>query len=285
MDLTEFLSGGPLPLNILTIESSLYLLNLKKLYPNAALYAVTNYEEVINYKNYRNLNINWVLGRDIKIFPQKSFDIIIAESLFSHTKNSYDDLMAISRALKDTGFFLSTFKNIRYAPVLNEIKEGRFPFRDENLFAKDEVVKMLNDAIFKEIFFSPMEVDLKAQEIADNFMQAGFENYNNDLLTKTWMLKAAVSTSGALALKELYTKEIRKNLAKLLRRIEYDVEREKNLDIFWNFLEVENIFPDYLTGFIEEICVYKKSTLNLLLSSAKIRGKNDFVEAMNEALL
>ena len=274
-----------MPLNILTIESSLYLLNLKKLYPNAALYAVTNYEEVINYKNYRNLNINWVLGGDIKIFPQKSFDIIIAESLFSHTKNSYDDLMAISRALKDTGFFLSTFKNIRYAPVLNEIKEGRFPFRDENLFAKDEVVKMLNDAIFKEIFFSPMEVDLKAQEIADNFMQAGFENYNDDLLTKTWMLKAAVSTSGALALKELYTKEIRKNLARLLRRIEYDVEREKNLDIFWNFLEVENIFPDYLTGFIEEICVYKKSTLNLLLSSAKIRGKNDFVEAMNEALL
>lgn len=264
MDLTEFLPGGPLDINILTIESSLYLPHLSKNYPNASLFAVTDYEEVINYEKYKNLNVNWVLEKDIKIFPQKKFDIIVAESILTYSQNSYDDLMNISRALKDTGYFLSCFKNIRFAPVITEIKEGRFPFRNEKLYAKDEVVKMLNDAIFKEIFFAPMEVDLNAEDTAQNFVQAGFQNFNNDLLTKTWMFKASVSTSAAIALKELYTADVRKNLAKLLHRIEYDVEREKNIAALMELTEKEGIFPDYLLGFIEEICVHKENMLKIL---------------------
>ena len=267
MDLTEFMVGGPLELNILTIESSVYLPYLRRSYPNASLYAVTKYEEIINYPKYKNLNVNWILEEDIKIFPQKTFDIIIAESILTYTKNSYEDLMTINRALKETGYFLSSFNNIRYAPVIDEIINGRFPFRDEKLYAKDEVVKMLNDAIFKEIFFLPTKVglkvnseaDLNAKSIADDLIKMGFQNYNNDLLTKTWMFKASVSTASVLALKELYTNDIRKNLAKLLHRIEYDVEREKNLAALSKFIEKEHIFEDYLIGFIEEICVNKEN--------------------------
>lgn len=278
MDLRDFLSGGVLPLNILTIESSLYLPFLRENYPNANLFAITSYEEVVTYEKYQKLNINWSLNGDIKTFSQKYFDIIIAESVLTYSKNTYDDLMAISAALKETGYFLSSFKNIRFAPILNELKEGRYPFRDEHLYAKDEVVKMLNDAIFKEISFSPMEVDLKAQNIADAFINAGFENYNNDLLTKTWMFKAAATASSVLALKELYTKDIRKNLSKLLHRIEYDAERKKNIALLWDFIIAEHIFPDYLEGFVEEVCVYKESVFKILLESAKKRGLYDFVE-------
>ena len=284
MDLTEFLSGGLLPLNILTTESSLYLPRLRELYPNAKLFALTNCEEAVNYKKYRDLGVNWSLNENIKIFDERFFDIIIAESLLTYTKNSYDDLMNISRALKETGYLLSTFKNIRYAPVLNELKEGRFPFRDEKLYAKTEIVKMLNDAVFKEIAFLPMETDLSVKDTAKEFINAGFENFNDDLLTKIWMFKASVSTSSVLALKELYDKETRKNLAKLIRRVEYDIEREKNLENLWNFIEEHAVFPDYLLGFVEEICVYKESVLKILEKSAREKGLTDFSDAINEAL-
>lgn len=284
MDLTEFLPGGVLPLKILTIESSLYLPRLRELYKGAELFAITSYEEVVNYEKYKNLRINWALNKDIKNFEEKFFDIIVAESLLTYTKNSYDDLMGVSRALKDTGYLLSAFRNVRYAKILKELKEGRFPFRDEKLYAKDEVVKMLNDAIFKEISFSPMEVDEDAQNIAEEFIATGFYDYNNDLLTKSWMFKAAVSTSSVLALKELYDGETRKNLAKLLRRVEYDIEREKNLEELWFFIEKNQIFPDYLIGFIEEICVHKISVYKILEKSAKDKVLTEFLDAIDEAV-
>ncbi|MBP3722205.1 MAG: hypothetical protein J6I62_02995 [Selenomonadaceae bacterium] len=87
-----------------------------------------------------------------------------------------------------------------------------------------------------------------------------------------------------LALKELYDGETRKNLAKLIRRVEYDIEREKNLENLWNFIEENQIFPDYLLGFIEEICVYKESVLKILEKSAREKGFTDFSNAINEAL-
>lgn len=284
MDLTEFLSGGLLPLKILTIESSLYLPRLRELFPSAELFALTNYEEVVSHKKYKDLGVNWSLNEDIKIFNERFFDIIIAESLLTYAKNSYDDLMNISRALKETGYLLSSFKNIRCAPVLNELKEGRFSFRDEKLYAKTEIVKMLNDAVFKEIAFLPMEKDLSFKDTAEEFINAGFENFNDDLLTKIWMFKASVSTSSVLALKELYDKETRKNLAKLIRRVEYDIKREKNLERLWNFIEENSVFPDYLLGFIEEICVYRETVLKILEKSANEKGLTNFSDAIKEAL-
>lgn len=282
MNLMEFLSGGPLSLKILTIDSSLYLPRLRQIYPSSILYAMTDYEEIV--EKYKHLCVNWYLEKDMQNFHDNFFDIVISESVLTDTKNSYDDLMKINRSLKESGFFLGTFKNIRYAPILLELKEGRFPFRDEHLYAKDEIVKMLNDAIFKEIDFAPMERDLFSQNEADILVKLGFENYSDDLITKTWMFKAARATSAVLALKELYTEDTRKTLAKLLHRIEYDVEREKSLIYLWNLIEQEHIFPDYLLGFVEEITIYKKTTLKILYDYAKDNGIYDFATEIGEAI-
>ena len=284
MDLTEFLSASPLSLKVLTVESSIYLPQLRELFPKAKLFGITKHTEVINYPQYQNLNVYWTINDNVKIFPQDYFDIILAESVLNDTKNSYEDLMTISRALKDTGYFLGSFLNLRYAPILDELKEGRFPFRDEHLYAKDEVVKMLNDAVFKEIVFMPAAMDDENENTASSFAKAGFENYQQDLSTKIWMFKASRATASVAALKELYTKDTRKKLSRLLLRIEYDVNREENLALLWKLIDEERIFPDYLLGFMEEISIHKNETIKILLKSAKIRGLEDFASGMDEAM-
>ncbi|MBR3721947.1 MAG: methyltransferase [Selenomonadaceae bacterium] len=284
MDLCEFLSGGPSSFKILTVESSVYLPKLRELFPNGDLFAITKYSEVANYEPYKKLNIHFEISENVKIIQEKYFDIILGESLLTYAKNSYDELMAVSQALKDTGFFLGSFLNVRYAPILNELREGRFPFRNEKPYAKDEIVKMLNDAVFKEISFLPMEQNFQLDDMVSLFVKAGFENYNRDLSTKSWMFKASRSTAEVVALKELYTKEIRKELSRLLHRIEFGVNRNENLSALWNFIERERIFPDYLLGFIEEVSFDKRALRQILLLSAKKAGLEYFVSEIGERI-
>ena len=98
------------------------------------------------------------------------------------------------------------------------------------------------------------------------------------------MFKASRSTAEVVALKELYTKEIRKELSRLLHRIEFGVNRNENLSALWNFIERERIFPDYLLGFIEEVSFNKKTLCEILLLSAKKEGLEYFVSEIGERI-
>ncbi len=279
-DLLEFMASGPLPLRILTLESSYCLPQLRQRFPNGELCAMTSYEEVPGFPEYRGLDIRWEVGDYRSVgcsrYEKNSFDFILGETCLTHLWNSYDTLMEVSRLLKDTGHFLGSFLNIRYWRVLEELRQGRYPFRDQRLYAKDEVVKMLNDAIFKEIVFAPLLRFPEEREEAEAFSRMGFEDFNEDLVTKAWMFKASRSTAEVAALKELYAKEVRRDLSRLLHRIEYGVEAEESLASLWKLCAAERIFPDYLADFVHEVTVHEERVRDILGRSARASGLGDF---------
>jgi hypothetical protein len=59
-------------------------------------------------------------------------------------------------------------------------------------------------------------------------------------------------------LKGLYSPAVRKELARILHRIEYDVQRAENLERLQNLCEQEGIFPEYLQDFIAESCFHRE---------------------------
>ena len=285
-DLLEFMASGPLPLRILTLESSFYLPQLRQRFPNGELYAMTSYEEVPGFPEYRGLDIHWRIGdyrsMGLSSYEKDSFDFVLGETCLTHLWNSYDTLMEVSRLLKDTGHFLGSFSNVRYWRVLEDLRQGRYPFRDQRLYAKDEVVKMLNDAIFKEIVFTPFLRFPEEREEAEAFSRMGFEDFSGDLVTKAWMFKASRSTAAVAALKELYTKEVRRDLARLLHRIEYGVERDTSLAALWKLCAEELIFPDYLADFLHEIAAHEERVRAILGRSARALGLGEFAIAFEE---
>ena len=286
-DLLDFIAPGPAPLRILVLESSFCLPRLRERLPSAELHAVTSYEEVPGFPEFQGLDIQWSVADyrkegGVRATTGYSFDIVLAESCLEHLWESYDTLMSISRCLKDVGHFLGSFPNIRYWRVLSELREGRFPVRDRHLYAKDEVVKMLNDAIFKEIVFAPLSRFPEEAEGAKEFSRMGFEDFNGDLVTKAWMFKASRSTASVAALKELYGREARKELARLLHRIEYGIAREESLESLWVLCEKELVFPDYLADFVHEIAVHEKRVRELLRDSAKQHSLEDFFACFDE---
>ena len=225
---------------VLLIESEKYLQGVKKLMPNAQFVILESW--------------------DLPIEP-KIFDVIIAENALTYGENFYRRLAEINHLLKDSGFMLTQFFNVRFIGVLESLKRGIFSAQEERFWAKFDIVKILNDANYKEINFLPFQqIEIPAAEW-ENF---GFDNFNDDLNTKIWLVKASKCTAEVAALKELYTYETRAELSRLLHRVEYDIEPQKNLTAILELCRRENIFNEYLADFIEQTVIHKEKVFNLL---------------------
>ena len=265
-DLSHFLPEGPADDRWLLIDSSKYLKQLRQRLPKARITAVTRFEEVPDLREFRGLEIEWHV-LDYRLtelpIPDAAFDHILAENCLDEAYEPYETMLAISRKLTTVGRLYTQFTNIRYGGVLTALQQGQFPVRQQHLYAKTEIVRLLNDALFKEIHFMPGEQDDDdCNEIA--WQQAGFDDFSRDLATRVWLVRAERSTAAVANLKGLYDEKIRQQLARLLHRIEYDIDCKKNLAELRKLCEINGIFPEYLDDFIQEACIHQEKVRRLL---------------------
>ena len=73
----------------------------------------------------------------------------------------------------------------------------------------------------------------------------------------------------------MYTPEIREDLARLLRRLEYGVRVEESRGELWQLCQSQMIFPAYLASFIKEVVVHLNDLL-WQLSSWQEKLQQDF---------
>lgn len=182
----------------------------------------------------------------------KIFELIIAEEVLAVGENFYSTLLTFNHLLTDSGYLLTRFYNVRYVGVLEALRRGKFSNNERRLWAKADVVKLLDDAIYKEIHFMEGEQDLSAAE----WEAFGFDNFNDDLTTKIWLVKACKCTAEVAALKEVFTPEVRADLSRLLHRIEYNIDAEDNFRRLMELCDREGIFDDYLADFINQVVVH-----------------------------
>ena len=235
------------------IESEEILEDLRKLMPNAKILFLSAEKSELCEK----LRIDFLRGDYSKDLPTdpKIFDVIIAKEVLTFAPNFYRTLLELNHLLKDSGFLLTEFFNVRFVGVLEGLKRGAFPAREKRFWAKWDAVKILDDATYKEIRFLPGErVTDKNISEWKNF---GFDNFSDDLLTKIWLVKARKCTAEVAALKEIYTEEIRAELSRILHRIEYQIEVEENFSRLKNLCEKEKIFYDYLSDFTDQVVIHE----------------------------
>ncbi len=235
---------------VLVFESEKYLPALRELMPAARIALLTSEQtpKLLSACKKFRADIFTSLPTEPKIF-----DVIIAEEVLTFAQDFYRTLLEINHLLKDSGFLLTQFLNVRFVGVLENLRRGEFSTHEKRFWAKWDVVKILNDATYKEIRFLPGE---RAEISAADWINFGFDNFSDDLTTKIWLVKACKCTAEVAALKDLYTPEIRAELARLLHRIEYDIDAEKNLRALIELVRRENIFADYLTDFTEQTVIH-----------------------------
>ena len=266
-ELLDLLAPSAERLTILVVDGSAYLARLRELYPNAEIHAVTPYVEVAAHERLAALGVHMHIldwRRDPLPFAEETFDRIIAEFAIEYAYEPYDSLIALNRALKETGTLYTCYTNIRYHRVLAALRDGEFRVRgDRHLYAKPEIVRLLNDTLYKEIHFFAGERD-DDPSAGEAWAEEGFANFSDDLITRTWLVAASRSTAAATNLKLFFSQETRRTIARLLHRIEYDAASETAVMELHELSVREGVFYDYLSDFIAEICVHEEKVRAIL---------------------
>lgn len=227
--LLKFVPPNFLSVNVLVIDSPELLDDLRKLLPEARIAFMTTkrtpeLEKLCNEVRADLLIGNYLHG-ELPTAP-KIFELILAQEILSAGDTLYPTLLALNHLLTDSGAMLTRFTELEWT--------------------KARVVKLLDDAIYKEIRFLPDE----------NFC----------------LVKARKCTAEVAALKELFTDEIRAELSRLLHRIEYDIDVDENFLRLMELCDREGIFDEYLTDFINQVVVHSEAK-NFLRERAKTFGR------------
>ena len=271
-ELLDLLAPSPERLRILVVDGSAHLARLRELYPNAEIHAVTPYEEIAENEIVAALGVHWHIldwRCDPLPFAEETFDRIVSAFAIECAYEPYDALMALNRALKETGTLYTCYTNVRYHRVLAGLRDGEFRVRgDRHLYAKPEIVRLLNDTLYKEIHFFAGERD-DDPSAGEAWAEEGFANFSDDLITRTWLIQASRSTAAAANLKLFFSQETRRRIARLLHRIEYGIAAEESAEELRELCTHEGVFRDYLADFITEVCVHDgrvRRVLNDLLA-------------------
>ncbi|MBQ7630185.1 MAG: hypothetical protein IJS81_08255 [Selenomonadaceae bacterium] len=240
----------------LVIESEKYLPPLREIMPAAKIFLLTA-EPSPQLKIFcENLKVTVLDGDYLNgALPSESkiFDVIIADDFLNDSRNTYSVLAAMRELLTDAGFLLTQFFNARFIGMLESLRRGKFPTHEQKFWAKWDIVKLFNDAHFKELHFMPEKIfdaDVK------DWLNFGFENFNDDLLTKIWLVKACRCTEEVAALKEFYGEDVRAELSRLLHRIDSNIDVEENFAQLVKICRREKIFDAYLFDFIAQVVTH-----------------------------
>lgn len=264
--LLKFVPPNFLPVTVLLVEAAELLTSLRKILPAAQIAFMTT-EPTPKVK----LLCADARADFIAALPSepKIFELIIAPEVLTTGENFYATLMTFNHLLKDSGALLTQFRNVRFVGVLENLRRGRFSNNEQRLWAKADVVKLLDDAIYKEIHFLPAESENFSAEEWEAF---GFENFSDDLTTRIWFVKACKCTAEVAALKDLFTDETRAELSRLLHRIEYDLDAEENFLRLMELCDRAGIFDEYLSDFVNQVVVHAAAK-NFLRDRAENFGR------------
>lgn len=244
---------------VLVIEAEKYLSPLRELMPAAKITLLTSAPSYKADELCRKFKVDLMHGdylRGALPTEPKIFDVIIAEDCLSYSLDTYITLLELNHLLKDAGFLLTQFFNVRFIGVLESLRRGQFPTQEKKFWAKYDIVKLLDGAVYREIHFLPGE-QIKNSAV-DAWLNFGFENFSDDLLTKIWLVKACKSTAEVAALKEFYTEDVRAELSRLIHRVEYDIDVDENISRIKNLCQRENIFADYLNDFVAQVTTHEE---------------------------
>lgn len=280
--LLDFLQPEDFFETILVVESVEYLPSLRERYPSARIFAVVKDEDLVDKFDDLDVEFHILDYREERLpFTEEYFDAIIGDLTLEVVVNPQDIAAGFSMYLKQTGVWITSFRNIRHWSIIEKLMRGRFGGIVSRLYAKIEFERLCYASFYKEVRMMPV-VRQAPSGLIDKLIECGFENINDDLETEFWLIRAARSMPELSLLKSMYTVEIRKKLSTLLHRIEYGINVEENVEKFWQLYDEVGLFPDYTAAFIRSVVVHREEFYKSLIALSNRNEIEDILSAAEE---
>lgn len=252
--LTEFISGEDFFEKILVVESFAYLEPLREKFPASEIFFVTT--DDADFPDVKTFRLDY---REERLpFDAEFFDVIIGDLTLEVVTNPQDIAAGFSTFLKQTGCWLTSFRNIRHWKVLEKLMRGVFGGIVSRLYTRTEFERLLYASFYKEVQLLPLKKN-SPPEMLERLINAGFDNFDDDLQTEFWLVRANRSMPELALLKSMFTPEVRADLSRILHRIEYDVATEDSVKKFWQLFDAEGMFTDYAAAFIRSVVMHREN--------------------------
>lgn len=264
--LTDFIYGDDFFDKILIVESSEYISELAERFPDAEIFFVTPDEDFFDERvktcvlNYRD---------EILPFDEEFFDLIIGDLTLEVVVNPQDIAAGFSRYIKQTGIFLTSFRNIRHWKILEKLMGGWFNGIVSRFYTRTNFERLMIASFYKDVKFSPV-IKSAPPKLLSKLIDCGFENYGDDLEVEIWHVRAARSIPELSLLKSMYTADFRAEFARILHRVEYEIETADSVKNFWRLYDEVGMFENYAAEFINSVVIHKEKFFeNLRYYSAR----------------
>ena len=252
--LLDFVTGEDFFQRILVIESAAYLTELRGRFPTAEIFFVAAEAEV-DCPDVRTMVLDYCEER--LPFPEEFFDAIIGDLTLEVVTNPQDIAAGFSTYLKQTGCWLTSFRNIRHWTVLEKLMRGVFGGIVSRLYTRTEFERLLYASFYKEVRLLPLKKK-SPPELLERLIDCGFDNFDDDLQTEFWLVRASRSMPELALLKTMFTSEVRAELSRLLHRIEYGVATADSVEKFWELFDAQGMFTDYAAAFIRSVVMHRE---------------------------
>ena len=276
--LLSFLQPNAALLRVLVVESLSYLPELRRMFPRAELYAVTADMDAMEMDV--PAGVHWQILDYLSVplpYTRGYFDYIISDLTLEKADNPQDIAAGFSMFLKETGAFLTSFRNIRHWSVLKNLMEGHYYNIVSRLYTRAEFENLLYASFYKSIRVQQQKREAPTGLI-ERLVTAGFENELDDLETEFYFVRADRSMPELSLLKSMYTKAAREQMVRLIHRIEYDVDRAYSVQSLWALLDRLSVFPAYAASLVRETVVHTEPFYRCLAEHSV--GRNDFIYEM-----
>ncbi|MBQ6132019.1 MAG: hypothetical protein IJL12_06725 [Selenomonadaceae bacterium] len=276
--LMELIDGDDFFQRILVVESVDYIEPLHARFPLAKIFFVTTKEE--DAQKFPYVESFLLDYREERLpFPKEFFDAIIGDLTLEVVITPQDIAAGFSTYIKQTGCWLTSFRNIRHWKVLEKLMRGVFGGIVSRLYTNTEFIRLLIASFYKDFRMLPLKKNAPP-ELLERLITCGFDNLNDDLQVEFWLVKASRSMPELSLLKTMFTPEIRAEFSRILHRIEYDIATEDSVKKFWRLVDAEGIFTDYAAEFIRSVVIHRE---NFYRNVKKFSARAEFDEIIDKA--
>ena len=280
-ELLSFLVPDTSPLHILVVEGANYLLQLRQMFPRAELYAVA--AELDEPITQFPADVRWQMLDYLRIplpYQRGYFDYIISDLALEQAENPQDIAAGFAMFLKETGAFLTSFRNIRHWSVLQNLMEGHYYNIVSRLYARPEFENVLYASFYKNVRVQ-MQLRTAPDGLLERLTAAGFENHNDDIETEFYLVCAERSMPELSLLKSMYTSSERTQMVRLMHRIEYDVDLPASIHTLWEMVDHLSVFPAFIAALAHETVVHRETFYRRLLEHSL--GRSAYLHEMLDA--
>ena len=277
--LTKLIGGEDFFKTILVVESADYLEELRGRFPTDEIFFVTTAEE-FDFPDVKTFVLDY---REERLpFPQEFFDVIIGDLTLEVVTNPQDIAAGFSTYLKQTGCWLTSFRNIRHWKILERLMRGAYGSIVSRLYARTDFERLLYASFYKDVRVLPLKKNAPP-ELLERLITCGFDNFDDDLQTEFWLIRAERSMPELALLKSMFTPEVRAYLSRILHRIEYDIATEDSVKKFWQLYDAEKIFTEYAAEFIRSVVIHRENfwrNMKIFSARAELNEIIDIAESL-----